>query len=49
MVPHVSDDLAAWKPGGQGEQGHVVGHVAAGKVEGRLLLVEARDLVLQIL
>ena len=33
--------------GAKGEQGRVVGHVAAGKDEGRLLFVEARDLVLQ--
>ena len=47
VVPRVRKELAAWKLGAKGEQGRVVGHVAAGKDEGRLLFVEARDLVLQ--
>ena len=33
-------------PCGQGEQGRVVGHVAVGKDDGRLLLVDARYLVI---
>ena len=37
------------KLGGKGGQGRLVDHIATGKDEGRLLLIEDRDLVLRVL
>ena len=48
MVPGVGEDLAPGQLGGEGEQGRVVGHVAGGEDQGGLLLVQRRNLCLQI-
>ena len=49
MVARVREDVTSRQLLGQGEEGRVVGHVAGGEDQGRLLVVQVGQLLLQFL